>query len=801
MRAWLWALILVGVLVMALAVYVTFGVSWDQKITTYLTTLKSQTGWDIRSTPKSQFRFQGLHVQGLVVTGPRGLQGVLRDVTFSLNLQGWLRGEGFFDQIHLGSLEILRQGQVLYRQNDLTFSLKKTKDHRLMLSGQGMALRALMRPERTDFDGVVGDKWIFSGSWSPEGKVVFRGPPAGFSGLKGSLTLDPQRLLGDITLITNQQHQNNDNVSALMAALAGFSGNGMMPDTVDFTLRSDSIGGVKKVAARFYRTHATDPLGVDITGNHDVGPFAASLTVQTQQGWQITLNTLRLGGIEGSGSWSTQTQKAEGTSHDIRLRLRRLSLSPSSSLGMLSRLRGLQDQYRLFVVAEETQLGSVPLNALEADMTVKQKVLNIHTLRMKTSLEGRFSLSGTLAYPTNTPQMRLTVQTAGPFFTDMMAFLPNLPRIFSYLNGDLKVTAEGYAHYPNITLNHRDDGGGMASFQGRLEPFTAPPRFNGVMAYTLSPETKVQMGVIRGEKDLRLSKIQGTFGGFPFSGQGSANLTITPPLLQASLYAPKLSVQALSRIGQLSTTSPNTSSCPAGQALPLPTAAKTMTAQIRLRTDRLMTDYGDLTQVDQKISFSEQGLQTALTGQHGRGHLAARMHVMPGQQGLPILEMKLHAKDMAFSNWGGSTTVSLKTASWGPCLQDHVSTLTGQGTFRATGMRPPSNVLKNIQNLAGAALSRPLTPQDLDMRSVWLQGDFRDGTLTLQGAEVKLPAADITLQGALQMTSQRVNLRASVTSPQTTKPITITLNGPMARPEVQINNQSLWQYLLLGGRQ
>ncbi|MFM7631201.1 MAG: hypothetical protein ACKO43_05255, partial [Alphaproteobacteria bacterium] len=527
MRAWLWALILAGVLVVGVGVYAAFGISWDQKIATYLTTLKAQTGWDVRATPKSQLRFQGLNVQGLGVTGPRGMQGVLRDVTFSLSLQGWIRGEGFFDQIHLGTLEILRQGQVLYGQNDLTFSLKKTKDHRLILSGKDVALRVLVRPEYTDFDGVFGDTWVLSGSWSPDGKVLFRAPPGGFSGLKGSLTLDPQRLLGDITLITNQQHQNDDNASAVMAALAGFSGDGMMPEAVDFTLRSDGIGGVKKAAARFYRTLATDPLGVDITGDHDVGTFAASLTAQKQQGWQITLKSLRLGGIEGSGSWGIQTTKAEGTSHDIRLRLRRLSLSPSSSLGLLSRLRGLQDQYRLFVVAEDITMGSVPLNALEADMTVKEKALRINTLQMKTSLEGRFSLSGTIAYPTNTPQMRLTVQTAGPFFTDMMAFLPNLPRIFSYLNGDLKVTAEGYAHYPNITLNHRDDGGGMASFQGRLEPLTAPPRFNGVVAYTLSPETKVQMAVVRGEKDLRLSKIQGTLGGFPFSGQGSADLTLT----------------------------------------------------------------------------------------------------------------------------------------------------------------------------------------------------------------------------------------------------------------------------------
>jgi hypothetical protein len=214
--------------------------------------------------------------------------------------------------------------------------------------------------------------------------------------------------------------------------------------------------------------------------------------------------------------------------------------------------------------------------------------------------------------------------------------------------------------------------------------------------------------------------------------------------------------------------------------------------------DRLMTPYGDMMQAEQKVAFSEQGIQTSLTGRHDRGHLALRMHIMPGQ-GLPILETKVQAKDVVLSNWGGSTTLSLKTSSWGGCLRDHLQTLTGQGSFQGSGMRPPADVLKTIQNLAGAALSRPLTPQDLDMRSVWVQGDFRRGTLTLQGAEVKLPAADISLQGALQMTSQRVNLRASVTSPQATQPIIITLNGPMARPDVQINNQSLWQYLLLGG--
>ena len=309
------------------------------------------------------------------------------------------------------------------------------------------------------------------------------------------------------------------------------------------------------------------------------------------------------------------------------------------------------------------------------------------------------------------------------------------------------------------------------------------------------------MTLVRGEKELRLSSIQGTLGGFPFSGQGNADLTVTPPMLQASLYAPTLSVQALSSIGNLGSVSAEPSPCPAGQALPLPTvhASRPMDAQIRLRTDRLKTVYGDLTQVDQKVSVSEQGFQTSLTGHHERGHLGARMHVM-STQGLPILEARLQAKDVALSDWGGSTTVSLKTSSWGACLGDHLQTLTGQGSFKGSGMRPPPDVLKSIQNLAGAALSRPLTSQDLDMRSVWLQGDFRGGTLTLQGAEVKLPAADINLQGALQMTSQRVNLRASVTSPQAAQPIIITLNGPMARPEVQINNQSLWQYFLLGGR-
>jgi hypothetical protein len=799
MRAWLWALILVGFLVAGAAVYATLGISWDKKITTYLTALKSQTGWDIRATSGSKLSFKGLHVQGLLVTGPRDTRGILRDVTFSLDFRGWLRGDGPFDQIHLGSLDITQQGTALYTQNDLTFSVKQTADHRLIVSGKRMALRVLMRPEQTDFDGVFGGNWALSGSWMPEGKIVFREPAAGFQGLAGSLTLGPQRVVGDLTLVKTPSTQNR--AYSLMDHLAGLSLQTMIPESVDLTVRSDQVDGFKKGVARFHRVNAADPLGVDITGDHALGAFAASLTVQQQQGWQITLNTMRLGGIDGSGSWAIQAAKGGGhASHDIRLRLRHVALSPSSSMDLLSQLRGLEDQYHLTLLAEETKLGSVRLSLLETEMTLNKKALEIASLRMKTSLEGRFSLSGTLSYPTNTPHLRFTGQTAGPFFTDIMAFLPNMPKMLSYLNGDLQVKVEGYAHYPEVTLQHRDEEGAMVAFKGHLEPLTAPPRFNGVASYTLSPETQVTMTLVRGEKELRLSSIQGTLGGFPFSGQGNADLTVTPPMLQASLYAPTLSVQALSSIGNLGSVSANPSPCPAGQALPLPTihASRPMDAQIRLRTDRLKTVYGDLTQVDQKVSVSEQGFQTSLTGHHERGHLGARMHVM-STQGLPILDMRVQAKDVALSDWGGSTTVSLKTSSWGTCLGDHLQTLTGQGSFKGSGMRPPADVLKTIQNLAGAALSRPLTPQDLDMRSVWVQGDFRRGTLTLQGAEVKLPAADISLQGALQMTSQRVNLRASVTSPQATQPIIITLNGPMARPDVQINNQSLWQYLLLGG--
>ncbi len=799
MRAWLWALILVGVLVGGAAVYATMGISWDKKITTYLTALKSQTGWDIRATSGSKLSFRGLHVRGLVVTGPRDTRGILRDVTFSLDFRGWLRGDGPFDQIHLGSLEITQYGAPLYTQKDLTFSVKKTVDHRLIVSGKGLALRVLMRPEQTDFDGVFGGNWMLSGSWMPDGKIIFRAPAAGFQGLAGSLTIGPQRIVGDLTLVKTPGTQTSE--YSLMDHLAGLSLQTMIPESVDLTVRSDQVDGFKKGVARFHRVNAAEPLGVDITGDHALGPFAARLMVQQQQGWRITLSSMRLGGIDGSGSWVIQGAKGGGhASHNIRLRLRHLSLSPSSSMDLFSLLRGLEDQYHLTLLAEETKLGSVRLSVLETEMNLNKKALEIASLRMKTSLEGRFSLSGTLSYPTNTPYLRFTAQTAGPFFTDIMAFLPNMPKMVSYFNGDLQVKVEGYAHYPEVTLQHRDEEGVMTAFKGHLEPLTAPPRFNGVASYALSPETQVTMTLVRGEKELRLSSIQGTLGGFPFSGQGNADLTVTPPMLQASLYAPTLSVQALSSIGNLGSVSAEPSPCPAGQALPLPTvhASRPMDAQIRLRTDRLKTVYGDLTQVDQKVSVSEQGFQTSLTGHHERGHLAARMHVM-STQGLPILEARLQAKDVALSDWGGSTTVSLKTSSWGACLGDHLQTLTGQGSFKGSGMRPPPDVLKSIQNLAGAALSRPLTSQDLDMRSVWLQGDFRGGTLTLQGAEVKLPAADINLQGALQMTSQRVNLRASVTSPQATQPIIITLNGPMARPEVQINNQSLWQYLLLGG--
>jgi hypothetical protein len=800
MRAWLWALILVGVLVGGAAVYATMGISWDKKITTYLTALKSQTGWDIRATSGSKLSFKGLHVQGLVVTGPRDTRGILRDVTFSLDIQGWLRGDGPFDQIHLGSLEITQQGTPLYTQKDLTFSVKQTADRRLIVSGKGVALRVLVRPEQTDFDGVFGGNWMLSGSWMPEGKVVFRAPAAGFQGLAGSLSIGPQRIVGDLTLVKPPSTQTSE--YSLMDHLAGLSLQTMIPESVDLTVRSDQVDGFKKGVARFHRVNAAEPLGVDITGDHALGPFAARLMVQQQQGWRITLNTLRLGGIDGSGSWIIQGAKGGGhASHDIRLRLRHLSLSPSSSMDLFSLLRGLEDQYHLTLLAEETKLGSVRLSVLETEMNLNKKALEIVSLRMKTSLEGRFSLSGTLSYPTNTPHLRFTAQTAGPFFTDIMAFLPNMPKMVSYFNGDLQVKVEGYAHYPEVTLQHRDEEGVMTAFKGHLEPLTAPLRFNGVASYALSSETQVTMTLVRGEKELRFSSIQGTLGGFPFSGQGNADLTVRPPMFQASLYAPTLSVQALSSIGNLGSVSAEPSPCPAGQALPLPTvhASRPMDAQIRLRTDRLKTVYGDLTQVDQKVSVSEQGFQTSLTGHHERGHLATRMHVL-STQGLPILEARLQAKDVALSDWGGSTTVSLKTSSWGACLGDHLQTLTGQGSFKGSGMRPPADVLKTIQNLAGAALSRPLTSQDLDMRSVWLQGDFRGGTLTLQGAEVALPAANISLQGALQMTSQRVNLRASVTSPQATQPIIITLNGPMARPEVQINNQSLWQYLLLGGR-
>jgi hypothetical protein len=774
--------------------YVAYGLNWDQRIADHLATLKSQTGLSIRATSGSTLRVSGLSVQGLVVTGPRGLQGVLRDVTFSVDWQGWITGRALFDQIHVASLEVLRDGAPLYTQKDLTFSLKKTDDNRLVLSGQGMALRLFMRPQQTDFDWVFGENWLISGSWIPGGKVVFRAPTAGLQGLAGSITLSPDSLSGDLQVIKENTGQDFD-------GFAGLSLETLVPDSVDLTLRSQAAHGLKDVVARFHRARASDPLTLDITGQHDLGPFAATITADYQDGWHLTLSTMRLGRVEGSGSWGIKTEKEGRARHDIRLRLRYLSLSQGSSMDLFSSLRRLQDQYHLNIVAEEIKLGPLLLHTLETEAQVTGEAITLSSLRLKTSLDGRFSLSGTVSYPTNTPSLNMDVQTAGPFFTDLMASFPNFPKVFAHLNGDMQVKIQGYAHYPEIILRHRGASGAVASFKGRLEALTAPPRFNGLAAYRLSPETQVSMTVVRGEKELRLSPLQGTLGGFPFSGQANVDLTVDPPMMQGNLYAPTLSPGALLAATALFSSQEGSTSCRhAEDGLALPVRdSRDMNAQMRVRVDRLiLPDYGDLTQVDQKLSLSPAGTQFSMTGRHGRGSVGAKMQIMPGQ-GLPILEMAVQGKDIVFPDWGGNTSVFLKTASFGACLRDHLQSVTGQGSFKGNNLRPPPAFLKKIQNLAGPALGRTLTPQDLDVRSAWFQGDFRQGILSLQQGDIALPSAQVTLGGSLNVAAQQVALRASVTSPQAAKPMVITVNGPLTRPDIQINNQSLWQYLLLGG--
>jgi hypothetical protein len=321
------------------------------------------------------------------------------------------------------------------------------------------------------------------------------------------------------------------------------------------------------------------------------------------------------------------------------------------------------------------------------------------------------------------------------------------------------------------------------------------------VSYRFSPETKVSMTVVRGEKDLKVSSLQGTLGGFPFSGQATADLQTTPPIIQASLYAPNLSTEALVGLGAMNPFhSQDSSACrEAGGALALPMAnTKDINTQIRLRIDRLIIpEYGDLTQVDQKLSLSPAGAQLSLVGRHGRGNLAGKIQMMPGQS-LPILEMAFQSQDVVLPDWGGSNTLFLKTTSFGACLQDHLQTVTGQGTFKANNLRPTPAFLKKIQALAGPALGRTLTPQDVDLRSVWLQGSFREGTLVLQQGEINLPSANVSLRGGLQLAAQKVALKASVTSPQSGKPMIITVGGRLSSPDIQINNQSLWEYLLLG---
>ena len=769
--------------------FAAYGINWDSYIDDYLQDLNKKTGIVIVATPKSTISLNGLQVRGIVAKA-KDINIVFRDVTFGINLLNIINGKTIFDNVYVARVELIKAKKIIYSQDNLSFAITANSNQPLTLYGSGIVLQ--VKPQNTTVELTLAmKKWFIALNIASNGDMVFYQPPQGFNGISGKLSLQQGSIIGDIELFFNDL--SGDGIGFLSKiALENF-----ISSNVDITIRSQQINRFKNVIFRLKKQQSIDNISINTTASDKLlGNINAKINVAFNDGVDITIMDLHLGNINAVGSWKINVLQ-DKYQHNIRLKLSNIALGFNNEMqNIFGGLKKLNDDYKLFITTDNMKMGSLIIEGFEYKGLTTKNATQIDSLRFKSSLNGQVLFSGKILYETNTPYLNMNMQTDGTFFSDLSAVFPNLPTFISHLNGVMQTDIVGYAHYPKITIKHRDSTDSISTFQGQVETFTAPIRFNGNFSYQSPDGSQLTSTISRRPEVLVLSKIQGKIAEYPFSGQGFVDLNAQPVLLKGNFNIPQIKMQALE--GNKALDKASIATCQTGNFLPIPfatSAPKYFAAQINILVDKLIfSDTFMLTNVSQKWQISPAGVRLKGNGRYGTGNMVIDMTTNPNQ-GMPAVEMKLRGDNIALGQWGGKSSFTVNSASFGACLYDHLNTINGQLTFQGYDLRPPSNILNIVQKTASGLLGSSSDPKGFNMQSVTIDSDIQNGVMNINQAKIILPLASINISGQIQPVSKKIDIMADIAS-NTQKPLKLTMQGTTDQPTIKVNNQTMWEYML-----